>query len=64
MYNLQIVGTVNVCFEKGIVILIGSFYIIVLFGNIDFYIVDTNILFLLSLENINYFKVFYNNIID
>jgi hypothetical protein len=38
--------------------------VLILIGTIEFYIINTNILFLLSLININKLKIFLNNIIN
>jgi hypothetical protein len=38
--------------------------VLILIGTIEFYIINTNIPFLLSLVNINKLKVFLNNIIN
>jgi hypothetical protein len=35
---------------------------LILIGTVEFYIIDTNTLFLLNLVNINKLKVFLNNI--
>jgi hypothetical protein len=38
--------------------------VLILIGIVEFYIINTNILFLLSLADINKLKIFLNNIIN
>jgi hypothetical protein len=51
-------------FGIGSTISIGSVLVPILIGIIEFYIINTNILFLLSLVNIDKLKMFLNNIIN
>ena len=49
-------------FGIGLVSLISSIIINILIGDIDFYIINTNILFLLYLTNLDKKKTFFNNV--
>ncbi|RAL61504.1 hypothetical protein DID88_009543 [Monilinia fructigena] len=63
-YDPQTAGAANVRFGKGTATSIGSFRVIAPFGDVDFHIVDADIPFLLSLEDMDRLKAFYNNITD
>ncbi|RAL62925.1 hypothetical protein DID88_004766 [Monilinia fructigena] len=57
-YDPQTAGAANVRFGKGTATSIGSFRVIAPFGDVDFHIVDADIPFLLSLEDMDRLKAF------
>ncbi len=55
----------NIRFENGLSIkLLKTIIINILFGQINFYIIKTNIFFLLLFKDINRLKIYLNNIIN
>jgi hypothetical protein len=55
-------GQVKVQFRVSTASSLGTVYICTLVRGIEFYIIEANILFLLSLADMDRLKVYYNNI--
>ena len=58
-------GKINIYFENGLLFkLFETVTINIFFKKVNFYIIKTNILFLLLLKNINRLKIYFNNVIN
>ena len=58
-------GKVNICFGDELPFkLLGTVTVNTFFGKVNFYVIKTNILFLLLLKEINRLKIYFNNVIN
>ena len=57
-------GEINVQFDIGVAISIGSANIITFVGKVQFYIVHANTPFLFCFKNMDKLKIYYNNLTD
>ena len=56
-------GKINICFGDGLPFkLLETVTVNILFGKVKFYVIKTNILFLLLLKEINRLKIYFNNV--
>ena len=60
--NILKAGAINIQFSIGFISFISSVIINILVGNVEFYIIEADTLFLLYFTDINILKVYYNNL--
>ena len=56
-------GKANICFKNGLPFkLLETVTVNTFFGKVNFYVIKTNILFLLLFKDINRLKIYFNNV--